>query len=168
MKTRHEKEMQEAFLRRLRLAMSRADITQAQLARRLGLSKSSVSDWFNHGSMPSGEAILALPDVLDVSAAYLVTGDGEPVRDAGGPVGHARAATAAMALTEALEVLTALRDSWRDRQGLGDTHPAHVATPALAGRPVGGATTRDVELSWREVDRVRPRSRSRRRRSQGA
>lgn len=64
------------FHRRLREAFEAAGISQAELARRTNTTPPSVSDWFRRGAMPSGDAMLRLPEALGVSADWLLYGTG--------------------------------------------------------------------------------------------
>lgn len=51
-------------------------MSQADLARELGVGVATVSEWFTRGRVPSGEVILRLPDALEVSGHWLLTGRG--------------------------------------------------------------------------------------------
>jgi transcriptional regulator with XRE-family HTH domain len=75
------------FTERLRTAVRRAGLTQSDLADRLEISQSTVSDWFNVGAMPGGEILLLLPEVLDVNGHWLLTGEGRPGTRTGGDSG---------------------------------------------------------------------------------
>lgn len=51
-------------------------MSQADLARELGVGVATVSEWFTRGRVPSGEVILRLPDALQVNGHWLLTGRG--------------------------------------------------------------------------------------------
>lgn len=65
------------FFRRLREAMAAREVTQQELARRLGTSPGTVSPWFRarNPSFPNTH-ILKLPKVLKVNGHWLLTGEG--------------------------------------------------------------------------------------------
>lgn len=68
------------FGRRLNEAVALRGLSQAELARRLSVRRATVGEWLNHGRVPSGAIMLKLPDLLGVSADWLLLGRGE--RDA--------------------------------------------------------------------------------------
>lgn len=51
-------------------------MSQADLARDLGVGEATVSEWFTRGRVPHGDVMLRLPHVLQVSGHWLLTGDG--------------------------------------------------------------------------------------------
>nr|WP_312250418.1 S24 family peptidase [Stenotrophomonas geniculata] len=62
---------------RLTLAIERAQITKAELARRVGISAPSVNGWFSgKAKFLRGENLLAAAKALGVSEAWLATGKG--------------------------------------------------------------------------------------------
>lgn len=61
-----------AFTIRLRYAIHTKGVTNQYLAKHLGVSSSTVGDWVNHGAMPGGKALLTLPNLLNVSADWLL------------------------------------------------------------------------------------------------
>lgn len=64
---------------RLRWAMKKTGTSQAELARRCGISQPSVNGWVSGKSkFLRGENLLAAADVLQVSREWLATGKGEP------------------------------------------------------------------------------------------
>lgn len=65
-----------AFFNRLREAIDARGITQAELARRLGVSAATISEWLTRGRVPSVEAVLFLPSALGVSGHWLLSGEG--------------------------------------------------------------------------------------------
>jgi transcriptional regulator with XRE-family HTH domain len=70
-----------AFARRLRIAVKRFelktgdDLDQKEVAKRLGYSGGTVSDWFTGKRMPSVEQLEAIAKLLDASPGYLAFGD---------------------------------------------------------------------------------------------
>lgn len=54
-----------------------ADMTQAQLARRLGVKKSTLMGWEQDLSEPRANKLSMLSGVLNVSMSWLLTGEGE-------------------------------------------------------------------------------------------
>lgn len=64
---------------RLRLARNRAGLSQEALADAVGLGevgsgRSTVSNWENDKTIPEGRYLLRLPDLLGVSADWLLLG----------------------------------------------------------------------------------------------
>ncbi len=68
-------------IRRLRAAQG---VTQVELARRLGVSKQSVSNWENNNIQPSIELLERLADVFSVTTDYLLGRETRPVLDVSG------------------------------------------------------------------------------------
>ena len=70
-------DVKETLSDRLRFALDRSGMSQAELAERIGVTKGSVSNWIlgRVSSIKSG-TINKLADVLDVDARWLVTGAG--------------------------------------------------------------------------------------------
>ncbi|MFP4624780.1 MAG: helix-turn-helix domain-containing protein [Gemmatimonadota bacterium] len=66
----------DGFLSRLRQALDLRAMSQADLARALGVRQATVSDWFTHRHPPNGLVMLRLPGVLGVNAGWLFSGDG--------------------------------------------------------------------------------------------
>ena len=60
------------FGQRLRVAIKRAETTQSQLARDLGVAQPSLNIWVNDKGMPSSKYIKPLSEALDVSADWLL------------------------------------------------------------------------------------------------
>lgn len=58
-------------------AREAADMTQVQLARRLGVKKATVSGWENDLSEPRANKLSMLAGMLNVSIKWLLTGEGE-------------------------------------------------------------------------------------------
>lgn len=64
---------------RIRSARRRANLSQAELAERMGLHRSAVSQWeLVDGTMPSLDNLARLAITLNVSFEWLATGRGEP------------------------------------------------------------------------------------------
>lgn len=76
MRKRTDDRARKEFIRRLRLALDQANISQNELARRTKQSSQGVSDWFTKDSLPGGAALLLLPKALGVSATWLIEGTG--------------------------------------------------------------------------------------------
>lgn len=64
------------FVRRLREALQLRGLSQADLARRIGVGEATVSEWLTRGRAPLGDVMLLLPEVLDVNGHWLLTGNG--------------------------------------------------------------------------------------------
>lgn len=78
---------------RIRLRMNKLLLRQVDLVRATGASKSTVHGWINGYTIPKGESLLALADVLKVTPRWLLNGDeGEvdSVFDAGGRIKERR------------------------------------------------------------------------------
>jgi transcriptional regulator with XRE-family HTH domain len=90
---------------RLALARDRQGLTQAQLARRLGLRVQTIRNWEADRSEPRANKLQMLAGFLNVSMVWLMTGEG-----AGAPAGEVTAAEHAPAgLNEALAEIRDLR-----------------------------------------------------------
>lgn len=74
-----------AFFERLRHALDERGMSQADLARELGVGVATVSEWFTRGRVPNGDVMLRLPHALAVNGHWLLTGQGprETEGDAG-------------------------------------------------------------------------------------
>jgi DNA-binding XRE family transcriptional regulator len=59
------------FAANLRMYRTKADMTQEELSRRVGVSADSVSKWENGEYMPSLRTTVKLAEVLDVSIDQL-------------------------------------------------------------------------------------------------
>lgn len=82
-------------------------MSQADLARELGVGVATVSEWFTRGRVPNGDVMLRLPAVLSVNGHWLLTGDGPIEADVHGD-GHPYQLGAKDALVEARESLDRL------------------------------------------------------------
>ena len=65
-----------AFFERLRQCLDDRGMSQADLARELGVGVATVSEWFTRGRVPNGDVMLRLPSTLEVSGHWLLTGEG--------------------------------------------------------------------------------------------
>ena len=65
-----------AFFERLRQCLDDRGMSQADLARGLGVGVATVSEWFTRGRVPNGDVMLRLPSTLGVSGHWLLTGEG--------------------------------------------------------------------------------------------
>lgn len=90
---------------RLALARDRQGMSQAQLARRLGLRVQTVRNWEADRSEPRANKLQMLAGFLNVSMVWLMTGEGS-----GGPhADHSVAEDVPVGLSEALAELRDLR-----------------------------------------------------------
>lgn len=62
---------------RVAAAREAADMTQAQLARRLGIKKSTLMGWEQDLSEPRANKLSMVSGLLNVSMSWLLTGEGE-------------------------------------------------------------------------------------------
>jgi transcriptional regulator with XRE-family HTH domain len=65
-----------AFFERLRQVLEDRGMSQADLARELGVGVATVSEWFTRGRVPNGDVMLRLPHVLRVNGHWLLTAEG--------------------------------------------------------------------------------------------
>ena len=90
--------------RRIAFSISVRQLSQSEVARRVGCQQSVVSEWINGGRAPSGLYLLRLPEALEVNGHWLLTGEGElddtPANDADMPAYYARGGLAALARIE--------------------------------------------------------------------
>lgn len=69
-----------AFRARFNAAFARLGVSQNELARMLGTGQANIFQWLNGHGMPQGKHMMRLPEVLGVSAAWLLEGLGQPYR----------------------------------------------------------------------------------------
>lgn len=69
---------------RVAAAREAADMTQAQLARRLGIKKATMMAWEQDLSEPRANKLSMLAGVLNVSMSWLLTGEGDDLSGPGG------------------------------------------------------------------------------------
>lgn len=67
-------------------AREAAGMTQAQLARRLGVKKATVSGWEQDLSEPRANKLSMMAGLLNVSIMWLLTGEGEGMEEPAGEV----------------------------------------------------------------------------------
>ncbi|MBA4159362.1 MAG: helix-turn-helix transcriptional regulator [Gemmatimonadetes bacterium] len=70
-----------AFFERLRQCLDDRGMSQADLARELGVGVATVSEWFTRGRVPNGDVMLRLPEALRVNGHWLLTGEGPRERE---------------------------------------------------------------------------------------
>lgn len=92
---------------RLAGAREAAGMTQAQLARRLGVKKTTISDWENDLSEPRANRLSMMAGMVNVSIMWLLTGEGDGM-DA--PMGEGEGGTE---LSSAVAELRAIRAEMR-------------------------------------------------------
>ncbi|SDD13701.1 helix-turn-helix domain-containing protein [Ruegeria marina] len=68
---------------RMAAAREAADMTQAQLARRLGVKKSTIASWEEDLAEPRANRLQMLAGMLNVSIMWLITGEGQGMDMAG-------------------------------------------------------------------------------------
>lgn len=88
-------------------AREAADMTQAQLARRLGVKKTTVRGWEEDLSEPRANKLSMMAGLLNVSIMWLLTGEGE------GTASPAVETTEAQDLSAILAELRAIRSEMR-------------------------------------------------------
>lgn len=102
---------------RLARAREYAHMSQAQLARRLGVKVATINNWETDRSEPRANRLQMLSGLLNVSIIWLMTGEGE-----GGPAMHDQEASEEIAgLRDVLDQLRDIRlaqDRLADRTGL--------------------------------------------------
>lgn len=60
------------FAKRIKYLRQTRDLTQVQLAAKLGVAKQSISNWENDNIMPSVEMLEKIADFFSVSTDYLL------------------------------------------------------------------------------------------------
>jgi transcriptional regulator with XRE-family HTH domain len=68
---------------RVAAAREAADMTQAQLARRLGVKKTTLMGWEQDLSEPRANKLSMVSGLLNVSMSWLLTGEGEGLAEPG-------------------------------------------------------------------------------------
>lgn len=64
--------MSTQFINRLKSVMAEHKISQTELAKRTGISQSSISDWLNNRYEPKQDKVYLLANALNVSPAWLL------------------------------------------------------------------------------------------------
>lgn len=103
----------DSFFQRIRRILEEKEISQAELARSLGVGQATVSEWFTRGRVPNGHVLLRLPEVLDVNGHWLLTGEGSRVPAGNGTELHGEAVRAVLE-----EILSACHEL-QARYGIG-------------------------------------------------
>lgn len=67
-----EKEMNKIFARNLKGILKSKNVSQVELANRLNVSKSTISNWISGLAMPRMETVNAICDILDVDILLLI------------------------------------------------------------------------------------------------
>lgn len=70
---------------RVAAAREQAGMDQRKLARRLGVKLKTLQDWENDISEPRANKLSMMAGLLNVTIAWLLTGQGEGVEDPSGP-----------------------------------------------------------------------------------
>lgn len=125
--------VQQGIHRRIQVRMQALGVTQADVAKGLGMASSSVSDWFRKGALPDGAAMLALPKVLKCSANWLLLNTGPMETVEGAARDHVlRAEGAHAAILDMRELLDELQEA--TASGGGGRSPAERARVASVRR----------------------------------
>lgn len=64
--------MREIFAQRITEALKNCDISQKEIAKRLHIRESNISNWKNGDNLPSIEILHDLCQIIDESADYLI------------------------------------------------------------------------------------------------
>jgi transcriptional regulator with XRE-family HTH domain len=67
------------FSKNLKNLMQKQNLTQQELAEKVGVSQVMITKYLNGGSIPRGETLIAIARVFRVSESKLLTGDVESV-----------------------------------------------------------------------------------------
>jgi len=65
-----------AFSRRYSVSTNRLGLNDAEVGRRSGIPKNTISRWANGQSIPEAKYVFALADALQVNPRWLITGEG--------------------------------------------------------------------------------------------
>ena len=155
-KDRDEQEARREVVRRLRLILDRTEMSQTHLARRLGQAPSAVSDWFTKNALPSGETLVRmfqLPEFRNVSAEWLLTGQGSAVKGTNIPAQKAYDLGAVTALTQALDEIERLRDMWTAARPAATRTPESAAAAAKGARVLRRVAETDTVLRGKKKAR---------------
>ena len=91
---------------RLAGAREQTGMTQAELARRLGVRKKTMEDWENDHSEPRANRLAMMAGLLNVSISWLLTGQGDGPGD---PDGLSLSRESSELLTEVREISVQMR-----------------------------------------------------------
>ena len=90
-------------------AREAANLSQAQLARYLGVRKSTLAGWEDDASEPRANKLSMMAGVLNVSITWLLTGEGEGMPSPPAEDGEPAVADLMAVLSELRDLRTALR-----------------------------------------------------------
>ena len=90
-------------------AREAANLSQAQLARYLGVRKSTLAGWEDDASEPRANKLSMMAGVLNVSITWLLTGEGEGMPSSPAEDGEPAVADLMAVLSELRDLRTALR-----------------------------------------------------------
>lgn len=145
---RKEAGRRQAFFHRVGEAMRAIDMNQAELARQVGASSATVSDWFSKYALPEGSKMLLLPRVLKVSGHWLLTGHGPRTPPEMDEAASVLVRGVGVALGRLEEWVSRERDYWRASTA-GGTDVAqdvaatdHVAPHGVPSRDQGSKARR--------------------------
>ncbi|MEK0163977.1 helix-turn-helix domain-containing protein [Phaeobacter sp. A36a-5a] len=93
---------------RVAAARDAAGMTQAQLARRLGIKKSTLTGWEQDRSEPRANKLSMMAGLLNVSMRWLLTGEGEGME---APAGEQMPQDLAAVMTELRQLREDLRSN---------------------------------------------------------
>jgi transcriptional regulator with XRE-family HTH domain len=84
--------MSETITDRVRAAIDASGLTQAEIARRVGVERQTVGDWYHGRSINiRPEHLFALADTLGIEARWLATGKGPKLAIKHPPMDYAEA-----------------------------------------------------------------------------
>lgn len=125
-----------SFASRLKSAAADRGLSQADLARRLGVTRGAVSHWYSGRSVPEGATLAALADAVGVAARWIASGVGDRTP---------APAPAAPSTTDLDEVESALLNAFRSLSPEGRSALASLAV-AVANQSAD-AEILDFELA---------------------
>jgi HTH-type transcriptional regulator, cell division transcriptional repressor len=99
---------------RLTAAREAQGLTQAQLARRLGVKLKTIQGWESDASEPRANKLQMVAGLLNVSLVWLLTGEGEGVAE---PATSAELAAGAQALLRDVQAMRAAMTQLASRMG---------------------------------------------------
>jgi len=142
---RQEIERRKAFFARVSEAMVAIEMNQAELARRVGASSATVSDWFSKLALPEGAKMLLLPRVLKVSGHWLLTGHGPRTPPEMDEAASVLVRGVGVALGRLEEWLGRERDYWRQSTATGADVADDVAATDRVARSSKRSPGRDAK-----------------------
>lgn len=120
----------EGLAQRLAWALGRTTLRQADVGAAVGVGQATVSEWARGISLPSAERLVLLPEVLEVSGHWLLTGRG-PIEPPGMEADEGLALAAARRQV-AEEFVRLVRQAAAGYGDVGATQPDRSPTPAEA------------------------------------